>query len=174
VKRWSRPRRRGDVLEFERVVATSHLTPDQARTVRSFIGGDRSKYAAGVRGNRLLQIQGPTARAVLGAWKEPAPAPPPPALAAAMARTRGSDLLLVVDPMPFLLQLLDHANDPETRQGAAMLKAIPGVQAVRTPLVAAVSSSGVLGYELQIPLFAFQSLAAWARPYMGTMGAPPR
>jgi len=88
------PQIRKGVLEFERPLAATTVSEEQFATIRAFMGGDSVKYAAAIRGDRLLQFQGGSPRARLQAWsddakaKSAAPAAPPAAVAGAGGHAR--------------------------------------------------------------------------------------
>jgi hypothetical protein len=165
---------RKDLLEFDWPLDVTSLSPEQAATLRGYIGGEVYHYAAAVRGGRLLLIQGRTPRARLAAWSDtpagaPVPARPPP-IEETLARTRGDSLVMLFDPLAIVLKLLAHANDPRSRQARIMLSALPGLAATRTPVVFDAPAGPQIAYELRIPMVTFDNLAALIAPFMGIMG----
>ena len=88
------PQIRKGVLEFERPLAATSVSAEQYATIRAFMGGDSVKYAAAIRGDRLLQFQGGAPRARLAAWSDgakanAAAAARPPLMSQALARMHG-------------------------------------------------------------------------------------
>jgi hypothetical protein len=170
------PKIRKDVLEFERPLAASAMASDKYATIRTFMGGDSMKYAAAVRGDHLLQFQGGAPRARLAAWVErPTTTSPtaarPEVLSHALARMHGYAAMVLFDPLVPLFKMLEHATDPQSRQAAIMLGALPGLATTRTPLILAAPGGQNLAAELHIPVVTFDNIAKLIRPFVGIMGA---
>ncbi len=164
---------RKGVLEFERPLAENTVSPEQYAMMRSFMGGDTMKYAAAIRGDRLLQFQGGSPRARLAAWTDDgarARTTPPPLLSQALARLHGYGAATLMDPMVLLFTMFEHAADPRTRQAATMLRALPGLATTRTPLMVAAPNGTNLAYELHIPVVTFDNIGKLIRPFAGMMG----
>ena len=163
---------RKGVLEFERPLAEGTVSPEQYAMMRSFMGGDTMKYAAAIRGNRLLQFQGGSPRARLQAWTDGAKAKSAPALLSqVLARMHGYSTATLIDPMVLLFTMFEHATDPRTRQVATMLRALPGLATTRTPLMFAAPAGPNLAYELHIPVVTFDNIGKLdRRPFAGMMG----
>ena len=139
--------RRG-VLEFDCPLAEGTASAEQYAMMRSFMGGDTMKYAAAIRGNRLLQFQGGSPRARLQAWTDGAKAKSAPALLSqVLARMHGYSAATLLDPMVLLFTMFEHATEPRTRQAATMLRALPGLATTRTPLMLAAPGGPNLAYE---------------------------
>jgi hypothetical protein len=169
------PQIRKGVLEFERPIAATSISAEQYATVRAFMGGDSVKYAAAIRGDRLLQFQGGSPRARLLAWsdgeKANAAAPArPPLMSQALARMRGYNSALLMDPLVLVFTMFQHAADTRTRQAAMMLRALPGLATTRTPLMFAGASRPNLAYEFHIPVVTFDNIGKLIRPFAGMMG----
>ena len=165
------PQIRKGVLEFERPLAATSISPEQYATIRAFMGGDSVKYAAAIRGDRLLQFQGGSPGARLAAWPDGAKAPGrPPLMAQALARTRGYNSALLMDPLVLVFAMFQHAADARTRQAAMMLRALPGLATTRTPLMFAGTSGPILAYEFHIPVVTFDNIGKLIRPFAGMMG----
>jgi hypothetical protein len=169
------PQIRKGVLEFERPIAATSISAEQYATVRAFMGGDSVKYAAAIRGDRLLQFQGGSPRARLLAWsdgeKTNAAAPArPPLMSQALARMRGYNSALLMDPLVLVFTMFQHAADTRTRQAAMMLRALPGLATTRTPLMFAGASRPNLAYEFHIPVVTFDNIGKLIRPFAGMMG----
>jgi hypothetical protein len=170
------PQIRKGVLEFERPLAATSISAEQYATVRAFMGGDSLKYAAAIRGNRLLQFQGGAPRARLAAWSDSAKANAgaparPPLMSQALARTHGYNSALLMDPLVLMFTMFQHATDARTRQAAAMLRALPGLATTQTPLMFAGTGGPNLAYELHIPVVTFDNIGRLIRPFAGMMGA---
>ena len=167
---------RNGVLEFDRPLAPTSVGTEQYQTIRSFMGGDTVKYAAAIRGDRLLQFQGGSPRAKLQAWtdgaktKGAAPAHPP-LMSKALARMHGYSLGTLMDPLVLVFTMFEHAADARTRQAAAMFRALPGLATTRTPLMFAATGGPNLGYEFHIPVVTFDNIGKLIRPFAGMMGA---
>ena len=172
-RRFSSRVRQG-VLEFDWPMDLSTLQPEQVATMRGYLGGDTIKYAAAVRGDRLLQFQGAAPRARLLAWRDPAPGTPaparPPIVEDVLARTRGAALVCLVDPLAVTLDLLAYATDPGSRQARVMLSALPGLAKTRAPIVVSAPAGTRFAYELRIPMVTFDGVAELIAPFMGLMG----
>jgi hypothetical protein len=169
------PQIRKGVLEFERPLAATSVSPEQYATVRAFMGGDSLKYAAAIRGDRLLQFQGGAPRARLASWsdgaKASAAAPArPPLMSQALARMHGYNSALLMDPLVLMFTMFQHAADARTRQAAMMLRALPGLATTRTPLMFAGTSGPNLAYEFHIPVVTFDNIGRLIRPFAGMMG----
>jgi hypothetical protein len=168
------PRIKKDILEFDWAIDFSALRPEQAAMMRTYFGGDVSRYAVTVRGGRLLQFQGPTARARLLAWKDVtagASAPTrPPLLAETLARTRGASFMMWLDPLALVLRMLAHSTDPSMRQARIMLSALPGLATTRTPIVIDAPAGPGFTAELRVPMATFDNVATLVGPFMGLMG----
>jgi hypothetical protein len=162
------------VLEIDWPIDTRALTAQQVATVRSYLGGDSAKYAAAVRGGRLLQFQGAAPRARLTAWTEPpvgpAAAPRPAIVEEVLAHTRGSSFVMLFDPLALLLKVLAQAQDPNSRQAAIMLGALPGLATTRAPIVISAPAGHDFACELRVPIVAFDNIATLVGPFMGLMG----
>ena len=166
---------RNGVLEFERPLAPTSIGTEQYQTIRSFMGGDTVKYAAAIRGDRLLQFQGGSPRTKLQAWTDGAKpkgtAPErPPLMSQALARMHGYSLGTLMDPLVLVFTMLGHAADARTRQAAAMLRALPGLATTRTPLMFAATGGPNLAYEFHIPVVTFDNIGKLIRPFAGMMG----
>jgi hypothetical protein len=164
------------VLEFERPLAATSVSAEQYATVRAFMGGDSLKYAAAIRGDRLLQFQGGAPRARLAAWSDSANANAgaparPPLMSQALARTHGYNSALLMDPLVLMFTMFQHATDARTRQAATMLRALPGLATTRTPLMFAGTGGPTLAYEFHIPVVTFDNIGRLIRPFAGMMGA---
>jgi hypothetical protein len=163
-----------DILELQWPLDLEALSPQQADTMRSFVGGDAFKYAAAVRGGRLLQFQGLAPRARLLAWRDPAPGAPaaarPPIAEELLARTRGASFVLFLDPLTLTMDLLSRASDPASRQARIMLAALPGLASTRAPILFTAPAGARLAYELRIPMVTFDNVAGLVAPFMGLMG----
>jgi len=169
------PQIRKGVLEFERPLAATSISSEQYATVRAFIGGDSVKYAAAIRGDRLLQFQGGSPRARLAAWSDGAKAnaagpPRPPLMSHALDRMRGYNSAMLMDPLVLVFTMFQHAADARTRQAAMMLRALPGLATTRTPLMFAGTSGPTLAYEFHIPVVTFDNIGKLIRPFAGMMG----
>jgi hypothetical protein len=166
-----RVRRRGDALEIERKLTSTMQTPEQARLARSFFGGDTMSYAVGVRDGKLVQVQAARPAPRLASWRPAGKQAIPPALATTLARTRGYDAVIQVDPISFMMKAIEQGQDPRTKQAALMWHAVPGLAALRAPVVFAAASGTTASYELQLPLASLQNVATVVKPFMGMMGA---
>ncbi len=169
------PQIRKGVLEFERPLAATSVGAEQYATIRSFMGGDSVKYAATIRGDRLLQFQGGSPRTRLAAWSDGAKGNAaadvrPPLLSQALARMHGYNSAMLMDPLVLVFTMFAHADDPRTRQAATMLRALPGLATTRTPLMFAATSGPNLAYELHIPVVTFDNIGKLIRPFAGMMG----
>jgi hypothetical protein len=169
------PQIRKGVLEFERPLAATSISAEQYATVRAFMGGDSLKYAAAIRGDRLLQFQGGAPRTRLAAWSDGAKANAaatarPPLMSQALARVHGYNSALLMDPLVLVFTMFQHAADARTRQAAMMLRALPGLATTRTPLMFAGTSGPNLAYEFHIPVVTFDNIGKLIRPFAGMMG----
>jgi hypothetical protein len=97
---------------------------------------------------------------------------PEPALSAALERAHGANLVAYVDVASLALALATSSPNPDVKQGLAMVRAIPGLEQLRFPLVASARSGATAQYELEIPIEGLESAARIVVPYMGTMGKP--
>ena len=171
------PQIRKGVLEFERPLAATSVSAEQYATIRAFMGGDSVKYAAAIRGDRLLQFQGgvaaraarrpgPTAR------RRNAAAPArPPLMSQALARMHGYNSATAHGSAGAGVH--DVRSTPPTRarrQAAMMLRALPGLATTRTPLMFAATGGPNLAYEFHIPVVTFDNIGKLIRPFAGMMG----
>jgi hypothetical protein len=133
------------------------------------------KYAAAIRGDRLLQFQGGLPRTRLEAWSDGAKAKPsaparPPLLSHALERMHGYNAATLMDPLVLVFTMFEHAADPRSRQAAMMLRALPGLATTRTPLMFAAPGGPNLAYEFHIPVVTFDNIGKLIRPFAGMMG----
>jgi hypothetical protein len=158
------------------------VSSESYATIRAFMGGDSMKYAAAVRDGTLVQFQGAAPRARLAAWTlHPTAAVPTAArpearsevMEQALARVRGYAAMALFDPLLPLFKVFEHAADPQSRQLAIMLGALPGLSTTRTPLMVAAPAGPNLAGELHIPVVTFDNIAKLIRPFVGIMGAAP-
>jgi hypothetical protein len=153
---------KGGVLEIEQ-----RIDPQLAPAYAAVFGSTSQRGAAVVRGGKLLIVQGDEPRR----WLDVTPtAKPEPALTAALEREQGANLVAYVDVASLAQGALAGSTNPDVKQGLAMVRAIPGLQELRFPLVVSARSGATAQYELEVPIEALQNAAKVVVPYMGTMG----
>jgi hypothetical protein len=155
---------KGGVLEIEQ-----RLDPSLNPAYAAIFGTSSQRSAAVVRGGMLVVAQGAEPRRVLDAAPTVSPQP---ALSAALERAHGANLVAYVDVASLALALATSSPNPDVKQGLAMVRAIPGLEQLRFPLVASARSGATAQYELEIPIEGLESAARIVVPYMGTMGKP--
>jgi hypothetical protein len=153
---------KGGVLEIEQRI-DAQLNPAYA----TMFGSSSQRSAAVVRDGALVVVQGPDPRRSL----DVAPtSKPEPALTAALERAEGANFVAYVDVASLVLSLATSSPNPDVKQGLAMVRAIPGLEALRFPLVVSARSGATARYELEVPFEALANAAKIVVPYMGTMG----